>query len=311
MNETPPPQRDSRQFWGKYRGTVLDNVDPMEMGRLLVDVPALVGLGISLELSWALPCVPYAGPQVGFAFTPPIGANIWVEFEGGDPTHPIWAGCFWAELERPVVAADPLLYAIKTDGFTLLINDTPGEGGAIVTVTEPSVEVPVVITIDAEGLQAETAEAVITMSPEEISAALPPTSATITEEGVVVETEGEINVTSPTTTVEGDVEITGAVEIEGDVEITGAVEIEGDVEITGAVEVEGDVEITGAVEVEGDVSIVGATEIVGDLSVVGAVDVAGDGAMAGALEVAGDIAVAGAVEVAGVVVAALCEVTIP
>ena len=40
--------------------------------------------------SWAMPCAPYAGQQVGFFAVPPIGANVWVEFEGGDPDYPIW-----------------------------------------------------------------------------------------------------------------------------------------------------------------------------------------------------------------------------
>jgi hypothetical protein len=300
-----------RQFWGKYRGTVLENFDPLGCGRIQVDVPALKGLGLSLEMSWAMPCVPYAGKQVGFAFTPPIGANIWVEFEGGDPTHPIWVGCFWTEGQRPVMANDPLIQVLKTQGLTLVINDTPAAGSVVLTVAEPSVEVPVTITIDAQGLQIQTAETLMSLSPEFISARLPPTSATITEEGVTVQTEGTVAVTAPETTVEGDVAITGAVEIEGDVAITGAVEIEGDVAITGAVEIEGDVEITGATEILGDLEVTGATEMIGDLDVIGAVEIVGDGALVGALEVAGDIAVAGAVEVGGVVMAALCEVTIP
>ena len=136
-----------RRYYGKYRGKVLDNIDPMELGRLLVEVPALVGL----EASWALPCVPYAGEQVGFVMIPPITANVWVEFEGGDPTHPIWAGCFWGELEKPVLAETPFQKVIKTESFTLFINDVPGAGEMILEFGPPAVEIPVIITIDAAG----------------------------------------------------------------------------------------------------------------------------------------------------------------
>ncbi|MCB1831203.1 MAG: baseplate assembly protein, partial [Gammaproteobacteria bacterium] len=67
------------QFFGKYRGSVENNVDPQMMGRIQVSVPAVLGDG---TLSWAMPCVPYAGPGVGLFTLPPNGANVWVEFEG-------------------------------------------------------------------------------------------------------------------------------------------------------------------------------------------------------------------------------------
>lgn len=77
------------QFFGKYRGKVENNIDPMMMGRVQVSVPAVLGDG---GLSWAMPCAPYAGSGVGFFAIPPTGANVWVEFEGGDPDYPIWSG---------------------------------------------------------------------------------------------------------------------------------------------------------------------------------------------------------------------------
>ncbi|WP_208721620.1 phage baseplate assembly protein V [Corallococcus aberystwythensis] len=279
------PRRDQpeqgRRYYGKYRGKVVDNIDLMELGRLLVDVPALAGI----EASWALPCVPYAGPQVGFLMLPPIGANVWVEFEGGDPTHPIWVGCFWSELEKPVVAATPFQKVIKTDACTLVINDIEGAGGLLLEVGPPAVEIPVTLTIDAAGLQIQTAEAIISMSPEEITATLPPTTVTLTEASVSVETEGAVTVTAE------DVSITAEeVTVTANVDITGATEILGDVEVTGATEILGDVEVTGATELLGDVAIVGAVEIAGDLSVVGLADVVGDLAIAGAAEAAISVA---------------------
>lgn len=68
------------QFHGKYRGKVLKNQDPLSLGRLQVSVPAVLGEG---SLSWAMPCVPYAGKDVGFFMLPSEGSNVWVEFEGG------------------------------------------------------------------------------------------------------------------------------------------------------------------------------------------------------------------------------------
>ena len=86
------------EFFGKYRGKVESNVDPKKLGRLQVSCPAVFGEG---TLSWAMPATPYAGSQVGLFLVPPNGSNIWVEFEGGDPSYPIWSGCCWGEGEVP------------------------------------------------------------------------------------------------------------------------------------------------------------------------------------------------------------------
>lgn len=121
------------QFFGKYRGQVENNVDPQQMGRIQVSVPAVLGEG---TLSWAMPCVPYAGSGVGFFAIPPVGANVWVEFEGGDPDYPIWSGCFWGLGEVPALPAVAEMKVLKTSTATVTLNDTPGAGGiTIETVT--------------------------------------------------------------------------------------------------------------------------------------------------------------------------------
>ncbi|MEM9190798.1 MAG: phage baseplate assembly protein V [Myxococcota bacterium] len=110
----------SRHF-GKYRGVVVDNSDPSQKGRILVRVPAVLG---PLEV-WAMPCVPYAGDAVGFFCLPDPGAGVWVEFEGGDPSFPIWAGCFWADGEAP--ESIPTTKAWKTEAHTVRLDDGAGE----------------------------------------------------------------------------------------------------------------------------------------------------------------------------------------
>jgi hypothetical protein len=82
------------KLYGKYRGQVEANVDPLRLGRVRVSSAAALGDGV---VKWAMPCVPSAAPGVGFTMLPPVGASVWVEFEGGDPDYPIWSGCFWAE----------------------------------------------------------------------------------------------------------------------------------------------------------------------------------------------------------------------
>lgn len=82
-------------FYGKYRGKVVKNDDPLKRGRIMPSVPAI----LEGELTWAEPCVPYAGPRLGWFAIPPVGANVWIEFEAGDPNRPIWSGCFWGAEE--------------------------------------------------------------------------------------------------------------------------------------------------------------------------------------------------------------------
>ncbi|MFS0736125.1 phage baseplate assembly protein V [Sphingomonas sp. 1P06PA] len=123
------------RFFGKHRGVVLNNVDPLGIGRLQVQAPDVSGLA---PLSWAMPCVPVAGIQTGMVAVPPPGAGVWVEFEAGDPDRPIWSGCFWgsaAELPTLAAATPPGVPAITLqtplqNGLT--ISDLPGPTGGIV-----------------------------------------------------------------------------------------------------------------------------------------------------------------------------------
>jgi uncharacterized protein involved in type VI secretion and phage assembly len=160
----------SSKFYGKYRGMVMNNIDPMQIGRLQVQVPDVTGLA---PATWAMPCLPMAGIQNGMFVVPIIGSGVWVEFEQGDIDHPIWVGCFWGSAaEVPALAklTPPALSAItfqtplqngltisdmagptggimlkSATGATLIVNDTGiyvtnGKGASIV-MTGPSVNI--------------------------------------------------------------------------------------------------------------------------------------------------------------------------
>lgn len=111
------------KVWGKYAGKVVSNDDSQQMGRLQVSCGAVLGT----ELVWALPCVPYAGPKVGFYFIPPVDAGVWVEFEGGDVSRAIWTGCYWAQGDLPPDATSADIKLIVTAKATLKIDDSSGE----------------------------------------------------------------------------------------------------------------------------------------------------------------------------------------
>ena len=117
MNGQGPP------FYGKYRGVVSDNRDPLMLGRVRAKVPDVLG---DQESGWALPSVPYAGNGVGLFLIPPNNASVWIEFEHGDPDYPIWTGCFWAQGELPATPAIEQTKVLKTDTATITLNDMPG-----------------------------------------------------------------------------------------------------------------------------------------------------------------------------------------
>jgi uncharacterized protein involved in type VI secretion and phage assembly len=123
------------KYFGKYRATVLDNVDPMQMGRIMVQVADVSNI---MPSSWAMPCLPFAGIQAGFYVTPTPGSGVWVEFEQGDPDYPIWVGCFWgsaAEVPALALAAPPAVQQVvlqTTQMNTLVISDVPGPTGGII-----------------------------------------------------------------------------------------------------------------------------------------------------------------------------------
>jgi uncharacterized protein involved in type VI secretion and phage assembly len=125
-------------LYGKYRGMVVNNIDPMQIGRIQAMVSDVAGL---VPGTWAMPCVPVAGINTGFFTVPMIGAGVWIEFERGDPDYPIWVGGFWGTAaEVPLMAH---MVPPGVTGFTLqtplknglVISDVPGPTGGILIQT--------------------------------------------------------------------------------------------------------------------------------------------------------------------------------
>jgi hypothetical protein len=128
-----------RKFLGKYRGTVINNVDPMQIGRIQAIVPDVSNV---VPTSWAMPCLPVSGINTGIFSVPAIGAGVWIEFEHGDPDHPIWVGGYWGSaaevpaLSHTVPPGVPGITLQTTLLNGIVISDVPGPTGGIQLMTK-------------------------------------------------------------------------------------------------------------------------------------------------------------------------------
>jgi uncharacterized protein involved in type VI secretion and phage assembly len=128
----------STPLYGKYRAMVVNNIDPLQIGRIQVTISDVKGF---VPSTWAMPCVPVAGINNGVFTVPPVGAGVWIEFERGNINYPIWVGGYWG------IAAEVPFYAHTVppgvSGITLqtslnnglVISDVPGPTGGILIQT--------------------------------------------------------------------------------------------------------------------------------------------------------------------------------
>jgi hypothetical protein len=284
-------------FFGKFRGIVRDNNDPLKLGRILAEVPAVPGM----KTNWALPCVPYAGPQVGLFMLPPVEAMVWIEFEGGNPDHPIWSGCFWQQGEMllpyeraPTAPAN--VKVLKTAFTTVVIDDSPETGEVSIVITPQAVtEYPVTMRFNTAGVELSTGLTKVTMVPQgSITASVADTTVVMTQESITATSPTITAVAAPSTvemnsegigiqapalaaTVEGitalnsgqvtvnatQTEIDSLLNVLGEANFSLLATFEGAVNITGALAVEGGANIAGGLAVEGGANIAGGLAIEG------------------------------------------------
>jgi uncharacterized protein involved in type VI secretion and phage assembly len=126
--------KEGPKYYGIYRGTVVNNIDPMQLGRIMVTVPDAGGITPS---TFAMPCVPLAGKQMGTFMVPQIGSGVWIQFEAGDADRPVWSGGWWGvAAEVPALAlagvpADPNIVIQTTLQNAIVVSDLPGPTGGI------------------------------------------------------------------------------------------------------------------------------------------------------------------------------------
>jgi uncharacterized protein involved in type VI secretion and phage assembly len=142
-------ENGGKRFYGKYRGVVINNVDPEQKGRIQVEVSDPLGV---TPTTWAWPAVPLAGIQSGVYVVPTLGSGVWVEFEHGDRDKPIWSGCWWGSAgEVPTLAlagipATPNIVLQTPGQNTLVLSDVPAVGitlktklGAMIVINDAGI----------------------------------------------------------------------------------------------------------------------------------------------------------------------------
>jgi len=159
----------SDRHYGKYRGRVTANADPKKLGRLRANVPEVLG---DVETGWALPCAPYSGDKSGAYAIPAAGAGVWIEFEAGDVSRPIWSGCWWPSGKLPMdesgTEATPdlkivrseqgLMLALHDDSKSIAISDTDGSNLLLIESQNGTITVKGASKIIVEAPQIELVE---------------------------------------------------------------------------------------------------------------------------------------------------------
>ena len=132
------PGQQSTRHYGKYRGIVTDNQDPSNLGRLKARVPEVL---LDVETGWALPALPYSGDGSGSYAVPEPEAGVWIEFEAGDVSRPIWTGCWWGEGQLPRdnagAAATPPMKIIRSEQGLMVTMD---DGGQTIHVSDENAQ---------------------------------------------------------------------------------------------------------------------------------------------------------------------------
>lgn len=143
MSATSAASGPATRYFGRYRGRVLDVADPKAIGRMKVAVPEVLR---DVESGWALPSFPFTGDGAGMFAVPPVGAGVWVEFESGDPSLPVWVGGWFVEGGLPGAATPEKVVVMTPGGHAVTFDDDGGKveiaepGGATIVLTSDGIE---------------------------------------------------------------------------------------------------------------------------------------------------------------------------
>jgi molybdopterin-binding protein len=180
----------NEHYYGIYRGTVESVEEGDNLGNISVKIPDV--FGPSHTVSRVRPCSPFAGDKHGFVAIPEPGDGVWIQFEAGKTSLPVWIGFWWASGEIPEPKGKLVRSFITTKGHKFVLDDDQDEvtllhsGGAEMKMTGSDVTITI-------------GNASIEMSSSEIKLAVGPTaSLKITSSEIAIEASpvGSVKLTS-------------------------------------------------------------------------------------------------------------------
>jgi len=116
---------DATLYLGMYRGVVVNNKDPEQQRRVMVNVPQLMAEGDKSGWAW-----PQENSSVKVA-VPEIGEGVWVSFEGGDPDYPIWTGIYGKNQQKNKhLFLKPLKNTVDVANITDILKITQQKNGS-------------------------------------------------------------------------------------------------------------------------------------------------------------------------------------
>jgi hypothetical protein len=117
-------QRVATSYFGKYRGIVTDVADPDNQCRIKARVEGLLN---GEETGWALPVAPFAGDGHGMVMLPAVDSGVWIEFEAGQLSAPLWSGAWWASGQRPDPQGAQVRVIVSEHGHKVILDDENDE----------------------------------------------------------------------------------------------------------------------------------------------------------------------------------------
>src|SRR5262249_36988158 len=152
---------------------------------------------------WAMPCVPYAGDGVGFYSLPEQGTGVWVEFEGGDPSYPVWTGFFWADDQLPD-DSDADIKIWKTQKMKLRCDDSSDE-----VKLSDSEDSGSILTLASDGVTLEYSESSLKLDDDAATVASNESQVEVGTEGVssLASDGGGIDITATVSINDGSFEV--------------------------------------------------------------------------------------------------------
>ena len=169
MNDTSHTDRLARLLrdhakavYGKHRGKVTKVGTGADLGKIKAQIPSVFGSNI--ESPWIEPVLPFAGKQHGFAFMPEEGDGVWIEFEAGDVSRPLWTGFFWGKGQIPQTATEKVRVLATSHGHQLVLDDDKDEiriehgSGPSIVIAKSSITLKVgskKVVLDTSGLDVD------------------------------------------------------------------------------------------------------------------------------------------------------------